>query len=639
MVRLSRENYAMPWIPILSALCVTTVLFTTVHSQQLDKVVRGITTVQPIEQLEADLDSIMKEISTPGAAVAIVSRDSIVWIGTFGLANIAVGEPVTEETQFCIGSCTKSFTGLGFLKLLDEGKIDLNTPVEEIAPEIEIDNPWADTHPIRIVHLLEHTSGFDDSHPNWYYLKSSVLSLRQALEKKAHLRRARWKPGRRFGYSSAGFTLAGYVLEKITGQQYENYLQEALLLPVGMKTTRIGYSHAPAKSLATGYDRNDEPVPLYHDYDIPAGAIYSSIQDMALFVQFLLNRGAAGDKRIISSHLFDRIGRPVSTLAAGSGLESGYSFGIGTRYKGGARWLGHGGAVPGFIAEYYYNADYSLGFVVLQNSFGIFFDYDVFDRVWDYAKSCVDSASPPSRSVQCGQLQSYCGYYVPRNPRIQLAAFIELLTGGISILCENDTLCTQGFMEDRSPLIHVSDNLYRRSGQPEATRAFVRDGDGNMVYTSQSSYYVRTPIWKTYLHRFLVFAALIIMISSIVYAVFWIPMHIYKNLKHRENKSKYLWMRLVPLLAVLSLIVGIIPMQTQTMLDLGLLNVTNVIFFLSTLLFAALSTFSLFTTYRSFHKPVRKTARAYAALLSSACFGMTLYLWHWGIIGLRLWVY
>ena len=137
---------------------------------------------QTIEDLDSDLDSIMNEISTPGAAVAIVSRDSIIWIGTFGFANMETGEQVTENTHFCIGSCTKSFTGLGLLKLLDEGRIDLNTPVKEIAPEIEIDNPWEDTHPVRVIHLLEHTAGFDDSHPNWFYFEGPVLSLRRALE-------------------------------------------------------------------------------------------------------------------------------------------------------------------------------------------------------------------------------------------------------------------------------------------------------------------------------------------------------------------------------------------------------------------------------------------------------------------------
>jgi CubicO group peptidase (beta-lactamase class C family) len=79
----------------------------------------------------------MKERSIPGGAFAIVSKDSI-WMGTYGFANLKTGEPITENTHFRIGSCTKSFLGLGFLKLIQEKKIDLNTPVRDIAPEIKI---------------------------------------------------------------------------------------------------------------------------------------------------------------------------------------------------------------------------------------------------------------------------------------------------------------------------------------------------------------------------------------------------------------------------------------------------------------------------------------------------------------------
>ena len=598
-----------------------------------------ISAVQTIEDLKSDLDSIMNEISTPGAAVAIVSTDSIIWIGTFGFANIEAEGPVTEKTHFCIGSCTKSFTGLGFLKLLDEGKIDLNTPVREIAPEIEIDNPWADTHPVRIIHLIEHTAGFEDSHTNWFYMKGPILSLRQALEDKAHLRKVHWQPGTRFSYSSVGFTLAGYILEKVGGQRYEEFLTHTLLEPIGMRTSSLGRSNVNQQQLAVGYDRDIEPIPLWYDYDVPAGALHSSIQEMSLFVQFLLNRGAVSDKQVISDSLFDRIGRPTSTLAARSGLQSGYSFGIGTRYEGGAKWLGHSGAVPGFVTEYFYNLDSGLGFVILQNRFGVFFNTDIFDRVWDYARSRVDSISLPPESIPCSQLESYCGYYEPRNPRMQLAGFIDILTGGVIVLCESDTLYTQGFMEDRSPLIPVSKNLFRRLWHPEASRVFAETTDDGLVYASQGSYYERTSIWRTYLYRVLVFGAIIIMMSSIAYSLFWVPVHIYKRLKHKDNRSKYLSMRLIPLLAVLSLIFGALKMGDQTMLEFGMPTVLNVIFFVSTLIFAGLSTLSLLTAYRSFYKPVKMAARVYAVLLSSACFGMTLYLSYWGVIGLRLWSY
>ena len=265
---------------------------------------------------------------------------------------------------------------------------------------------------------------------------------------------------------------------------------------------------------------------------------------------------------------------------------------------------------------------------------------NMFTRVRNFVNSLVDSIiPPPSPPVSASLLESYCGYYETRNPRLQIMAFTEMFTGGVTVSFENDTLFTRGFMEDKSPLIPVTERLFRRPGEPEATRIFTESDNGDRVYASRGSYYVKTSVWKVYLYRFLFFGALIIMMTSIAYALFWVPVHLYKKLTHRGTRTKYMNMRLIPLLAVISLILGAFKMGDQTILEFGLKTTLNVIFFVSILLFAALSTLSVYTTIRSFYKPVKTAARVYAILLTSACFGMTLYLYYWGVIGLKLWSY
>ncbi len=627
---------------LMNAFLVTLSFCAVLYSQSLTDSKVKSPLLHTIYNLESDLDSLMDEISVPGAALAIVSPDSILRIKTLGFANLETGERVTENTHFCIGSCTKSFTGLAFLKLLDEGTVDLNTPVRQVAPEIEIKNPWQDTHPVRIVHLLEHTAGFDDSHPNWFYFQGPVLSLQTALEAKAHLRKVRWPPGTRFAYSSAGFTLAGYVLEKVTGQPYQEYMKQALLEPMGMRTATIGSSEKCREQLAVGYDKHSEPFPVWYDYDEPAGAMNLSIREMALFIQCMLNRGTVGHARIISQDSFDKIGKPTSTLAARAGLEPGYSFGIGTIYRGGARWYGHSGAVPGFISEYAYNLDHGIGYVVLQNAFDLMFYDEIFTHVRRSMNALVDTLEPPPPvSVPAQTFEQYVGYYEPRSPRMQLAGFAEILTGGVQILCQSDTLTSRGFMEAGKPLIPVSEHLFRYAEDPEASRVFFKTPDGRMAFASQRAYYERTAIWKTHAYRILVFGALMVMMSSIVYAVFWIPVHVYKKVRRKPHRSAFLRMRVVPLVCVLSLILGVatIIAADQTMLELGKKTPANIVFFLSTLLFAGLSVLSLFTSFQSFFRPVKKIARWYAMVLSAACFGMALYFYAWGIIGLRLWAY
>lgn len=594
---------------------------------------------QAIRTLDTKLDSIIKGHSIPGAAVAIASRDSIVWIGCYGYADLENREPVSENTHFRIGSCTKSFTGLAFLKLIEQGLIDINLPVNQIAPEIEIDNPWHDTHPVRIIHLLEHTSGFEDSHLNWFYMDGPAKSLRQALEDKADLLKVRWPPGTRISYSSPGYTLAGYILEKASGQPFGEYIRQNILEPIGMTTSTIGRTDDNMDLLATGYGDENESFPYYYDYDEPAGAMNSSIYEMALFVKFMLNHGRADNAQIIDSSLFDLAGTSTTTLAARAGITTGYGYGVSSGYRGNRRWYNHAGAVPGFYADYTYYPDCGLGYVVLLNELGTIYYGSIFDLLEDYIDCEIDIVLPPPTDIPETRLKELCGYYEFRSSRMRLMEFVDILFSGRTILYENDTLYRRDFMSEKKALIPVSENLFRYPDQPEACIAFVKTADGKMAYASRGAYYEKAAAWNPVVYRILFFGALIVMASAIVYALVWIPIHIYKKLRRNNNRSRYLRMRIIPLLTVISLILGFIALTNQTMLELGLKTIRNQIFYISTLVFTLLSFLSVYFAVRSFEKPVKMIARLYATLLSAACLGITVYFYFWGIIGLRLWDY
>ena len=596
-------------------------------------------TPRSINELIEKVDSLREREKIPGIAFALVSKDSIIWIGGIGLANLDTGEPVTENTHFRIGSCTKSFIGLGFLKLIEEGRIDLNTPVREIAPEIEITNPWEETHPVRVVHLLEHTAGFDDSHLNWFYFEGPVKSLQQALEDKSDMRRVRWQPGTRFSYSSPGYTLAGYVMQKVCGQRYDEFIKQVILDPIGMKTSTIGRTSENKQLLSAGYGDDLKPVPYWYDYEEPAGAMNSSVKEMALFLKFMLNRGRVGDMQLIKRELFDKVGRSTTTIAARAGVEGGYSFGIGKRYRNNQIWYAHGGLVPGFNVEYAYNLDYGVGYVVMINRFGRFIYTDIIDLVERFMSRNMEAPVIQSFQVSENQFKEYCGYYELRSSRMQLARFMDILVGGVTVSFENDTLYQKYFASEKTPLIPFSQNTFRLSHEPAGSRVFIETTDGKMIYTTSGSYFERTSRWKPLVYQVLFFGAFAVMLSSIVYSIFWIPIQLYKKFRNKGNRSRYLRMRMAPLLAVLSLVLGGLVIANQDLLEFGSLTAPNVIFFISTLFFAGFSALSLFFSYRSFFKPVRLVARIYAAMLSSACFGMTLYLGYWGIIGIRLWAY
>ena len=590
-------------------------------------------------ELAARIDSMIGDCSIPGAAIAMVTADSIIWIGTFGLADVEAGIPVSVDTRFRLASCTKTFTGLALLKLHDRGQIDLNTPVREIIPDLPINNPWEKTHPLRVVHLLEHTSGFDDIHLNWYYFKGPALSVKEALLARADLLICRWPPGTRFGYSGIGYTVAGYVLEKVTGQRWAEYVQQEILGPICTDTSAATGEQKYRESRAVGYTDSVTPVPDHYEFDEPAGGLACSIREMAAFLQFALRRGRTHAGQLISEESMGLIGRPTSTMAAQAGLPLGYAFGVGSSYRDGQVWYGHSGLTPGFYAEYHYSPDCGVGYAVLINEMDHIIYSEIIDAVSDYLACHVEPRANPTAAISADQLAKYCGYYEPRSPRMALTEFSEILFDGLTIFVEGDSLYSRGFMSDKKSLIPFSESQFGRVGNPGPTAAFVVTPESEMAFVTPSSYFERTSSVKPVIYRFLFFAGWAIILSSLLYAVIWVPAYLYKRLARRGTLPPYVPMRVVPLVAPVALILGGLAFANQTLLELGTFGLRNAAFFLATLLFAIFSILSLYTTWRSFAKPVARIARAYACLLTVACIGMTLYLGYWGFIGFRVWAY
>ena len=112
-----------------------------------------------IPELQIAIENVLKETKTPGAAVAIVSRDKVEWVAGIGMADVAARKPVTAETLFRIGSVSKAFAVLAALQLQEEGKLKLTDTVHQWVPEVAFSNPWEATDPVRLVHLMEHTTG------------------------------------------------------------------------------------------------------------------------------------------------------------------------------------------------------------------------------------------------------------------------------------------------------------------------------------------------------------------------------------------------------------------------------------------------------------------------------------------------
>jgi CubicO group peptidase (beta-lactamase class C family) len=219
---------------------------------------------QSIPELQQQIEKILKDTHTPGVSVAIVHKAGPEWVTGLGTADVASGRATTADTLFRIGSTSKVFTSLSILMLTDQGKLTLDDPVHKLVPDVWFENRWESTDPVRIVNLLEHTTGWDDMHLREYAKQApDSMTLREGLEYDHHSRISRWRPGTRMAYCNSGPPVAAAIVEKFTGQRFEDFVQQNLFLPIGMKTATY---FEPSANLATTLYHGDgkTPYPYWH---------------------------------------------------------------------------------------------------------------------------------------------------------------------------------------------------------------------------------------------------------------------------------------------------------------------------------------------------------------------------------------
>jgi CubicO group peptidase (beta-lactamase class C family) len=184
-------------------------------------------------QLQNEIKKIVNDYKGLSAGVALISKGQPDWIVGVGNSNSNETQPISENTIFRTASISKMFVALAILKLHERGNLKLEDRIKDIVPEVEFENPWEDTDPIRIVHLLEHTTGWDEIHlVERVHNHNSLISLKKALEFHSHSRKSRWVPGSRMSYSNSGFAVAAYVVEKTSGMPYEKFVHEYILKPL-----------------------------------------------------------------------------------------------------------------------------------------------------------------------------------------------------------------------------------------------------------------------------------------------------------------------------------------------------------------------------------------------------------------------
>lgn len=596
-----------------------------------------------LEEFQSAAKKVLDAEHVPGAGIALVSNGQILWCGGIGKADLAQNRGVACDTEFRVGSISKTFVSLALLKLEEEGRINLQSRLQDVAPEVPLKNSWEPSNPVRITNLLEHTAGFDDMALREVYntKDSPNISLLKVFQRFPNPQNVRWPPSTRFAYSNPDYGIAGYLVEKISGQPWTGYIRANIFSPLEISTGDFDLTSQNRALLAQGYQRTDgkliQPVAYKEIYLRPAGDLKASPCELAKLVQFFLRRGAANEKQLLKPETIARMEYPQTSLSARNGLRLGYGLANYTEVKGGVVTHGHDGGIDGFFSSYRYMPEQNWGYVVLLNAdfSGKALD-DLNQLAIDFLSKDYPKPQPPMPQVSAAELKKFAGFYAARAPRNQLMAFMTDLLDNTRVRVQNSQLTLSGMFGAPKPLIPVGKNLFRHDKDPEATVTFfpspagqmclAATGDGGTPYAERVN-----PIWPY--GRLCVLALCgILLASSLLYAIFWILLWLLRRLKD----VKHLRVRVVPLFATLSLIVAFF-CAGKSIETLGAFSLWSVLFFLGTIAFAVLSLVGLYFAVSVPRDEIHSAIRIHSLLVSLASCILTIFLASWHLLALRLW--
>ncbi len=359
--------------------------------------------------LDAVIAAELKDKHTPGAVVAVISDNKVVYAKAFGLANVETNAPMEKDMLFRIGSTTKMFTAAALVRLSEAGKIKLNEPignrVKGLSPRLSQVTPH---------YLLSNSAGVSDFAPPF------ISNDDEALGKMVH----GWKDdvlfaeqGEIYSYSSPGFWLSGFVVEELSGKPYADAMEELVFKPLGMSRTTLRPLMAMTYPTANGHNVGADAKPLiirpfYNNVaQWPAGSIFSNVGDLSRWVIAFMNEGQLDGKQILLPSMIKLMSTPHIPVPGET--DSAYAYGLTTfRYQG-VEFVAHGGFSRGYGSMIQMVPARKFAVIVLTNKSG-----ETLRRTLNKAselglelKDEKPEAPKPAPVLSAAELAEYVGTY------------------------------------------------------------------------------------------------------------------------------------------------------------------------------------------------------------------------------------
>lgn len=346
---------------------------------------------EPVKQLAAAFPAVEKIFGEyarqhhfPGTVFGIVADGKLVYTGSTGMSNLEKKYPANGQSAFRIASMSKSFASVAILQLRDQGKLKLDDPAYLYIPELKSQQSLTtDAPPITIRQLLTHAAGFPEDNP--WGDRQLGISDEQMLSMFKKGISFSTVPGTAYEYSNMGFAMLGYIIKKVSGATYQEYIRKNIWQPLGMNHTYWEYMDVPESRLALGYrwlNNSWIKQPMEHDgaYGI-MGGIITTMDDYAKYVAFMLEAWPPRDgmeKGPLKRSSLREMQQPwnFNNLNANYKYPDGRSCPMVSAYGYGLRWtkdcagrvsVGHSGGLPGFGSNWTILPDYGIGIISFIN--------------------------------------------------------------------------------------------------------------------------------------------------------------------------------------------------------------------------------------------------------------------------------
>jgi CubicO group peptidase (beta-lactamase class C family) len=320
--------------------------------------------------VEAFLDGLvplqLKHADIAGVTISVVKDGKLLFAKGYGYADVQKKQPVSpQDTLFRPGSISKLFTWTAVMQLFEQGKLDLDRDVNEY---LDFKIPDAFGKPITLKNILTHTPGFEEQIKDLFTITPSTPNLGDYL--KTHIPARIYPPGTVPAYSNYATALAGYIVQRVSGRPFEDYVDENIIKPLNMthSTFRQPLPSNLASSMSSGYRRGSDPAEPFEIVNpFPAGSLSSSAADMAQFMIAHLQDGQLGDVRILKPETARLM---HSRLFALDDAANAMCYGFYEETRNGHRIIGHGGDTVYFHSDLHLVLDQNVGFFVSYNSAG-----------------------------------------------------------------------------------------------------------------------------------------------------------------------------------------------------------------------------------------------------------------------------